>query len=128
MTQLDLFTEPPVSLLRWDTPSEAPAYDELVRRNFKGFEYILYDFRLGETWHRVIETTTRYHSHCLAVSSYREPNEVCDPKLMTLEACWHFSVSATPNQVASAIAGGEVPDWTRLNGPRVPRSIASYGR
>jgi len=115
MTQYQLdFAEPLTSA---PLPAEGP-WNELVRRHFPGFEYILYDFRLGSTWHRVIETTTRTHGHGLAVSSYLEVSEECVPQRMTLAASWHFEIGTSPVDIANSLAAGMEPDWTRLQGPR----------
>jgi len=119
--QLDLFAEPPPpSPLRWDeadADADGEAYDELVKLNKKGFEYILYDMRIGSHWYRVMIAsglTWKPEPH-LAVASYAEPLEVCLPTRMTLKASYAFPLDWTPAQVARAIKEGAEPTWTLAN-------------
>jgi hypothetical protein len=115
VTQLDLFAElPPILRVRWDTPGEGPKpYDKLVRRQFPGFEDILYDMRIGSTWHRAVMTTAgdRGDTH-ICIGSYAEPADECDPVWMTLVAMWEFDLETPPSQVARAIIDGADPVWT----------------
>jgi len=121
MTQLDLFAEPaPGIMVRWDRIDDSPKpYDELVRRSFPGFEYILYDMRIGQHWYRVLITTANNgeaREPHLCVGKYAEPLPECNPVEMTDVACWDFDISTPPAQVAREIIAGKVPDWTREYG------------
>lgn len=115
MTQLDLFEAPPPGLLvRWDPAGDGlRPYNKIVRRHFTGFEYILYDMRIGSIWHRVLITTagTRRDPH-LCVGSYAEPAAECNPLIMTLVANWEFDIQTPPSDVAKAIIDGAMPVWT----------------